>query len=97
MASIVSTLQSSIVNATIETLLQCNAAIADMKNVGGRPGGSITAALILQKFVAGLPWAHLDIAGVAWRKPSHTPTVPDGASGFGVRLLNRMVADAYED
>jgi leucyl aminopeptidase len=76
---------------------QFDSAIADMKNVGGRPGGSITAALILQKFVAGLPWAHLDIAGVAWRKPSHTPTVPDGASGFGVRLLNRMVADAYED
>ena len=76
---------------------QFDSMIADMKNVGGRPGGSITAALILQKFVAGVPWAHLDIAGVAWRKPSHTPTVPDGASGFGVRLLNRMVADAYED
>ena len=76
---------------------QFDSAAADMKNVGGRAGGSITAALILQKFVAGLPWAHLDIAGVAWRSPSHTPTVPDGASGFGVRLLNRLVADAYED
>ena len=76
---------------------QFESPIADMSNVGGRPGGSITAALILQKFVNGTPWAHLDIAGVAWRKPSHMPTVPDGASGFGVRLLNRMVADAYED
>jgi leucyl aminopeptidase len=76
---------------------QFDSMAADMKNVGGRPGGSITAALILQKFVAGVPWAHLDIAGVAWRKPSHTPTVPDGASGFGVRLLNRLVADNYED
>jgi leucyl aminopeptidase len=76
---------------------QFDSMAADMKNIGGRPAGSITAALILQKFVAGLPWAHLDIAGVAWRTPSHMPTVPDGASGFGVRLLNRMVADAYED
>ena len=76
---------------------QFDSMAADMKNVGGRPGGSITAALILQKFVAGLPWAHLDIAGVAWRKPSHSPTVPDGASGFGVRLLNRLVAENYED
>ncbi len=76
---------------------QFDSMIADMTNVGGRPGGSITAALILQKFVNGTPWAHLDIAGVAWRKPSHMPTVPDGASGFGVRLLNRMVADEYED
>ena len=68
---------------------------ADMKNIGGRAAGSITAALFLQRFVNGLPWAHLDIAGVAWRKPSTAPTVPDGATGFGVRLLNRLVAD-YE-
>ena len=76
---------------------QFDSAIADMTNVGGRPAGSITAALILQKFVNGTPWAHLDIAGVAWRKPSHTPTVPEGASGFGVRLLNRLVEENYED
>ena len=76
---------------------QFDSPIADMSNVGGRPAGSITAALILQNFVNGTPWAHLHIAGVAWRKPSHMPTVPEGASGFGVRLLNRMVADAYED
>jgi leucyl aminopeptidase len=70
--------------------------IADVKNTGGRPGGSITAALFLQKFVNGLPWAHLDIAAVAWKKPSAVPTIPEGATGYGVRLLNRMVADAYE-
>jgi leucyl aminopeptidase len=69
---------------------------ADMKNVGGRAAGSITAALILQKFVNGTPWAHLDIASTAWKKPSTNPTIPDGASGFGVRLLNRLVADHYE-
>jgi len=70
--------------------------IADMKNTGGRPGGSITAAMFIQRFVNGLPWAHLDIAATAWKKPSTIPTIPDGATGFGVRLLNRMVADKYE-
>ncbi|KQZ05968.1 peptidase M17 [Caulobacter sp. Root1455] len=75
---------------------QIESPIADMKNIGGRPAGSITAALFLQKFVNGVPWAHLDIASVAWKKPSTDPTVPDGAVGFGVRLLNRLVADAYE-
>ena len=75
---------------------QFDSLIADMKNIGGRPGGSITAALILQKFVNDTPWAHLDIAGVAWRKPSANPTIPDGASGFGVRLLNQLVAERYE-
>ncbi len=71
--------------------------IADMKNTGGRPGGSITAALFIQRFVNGLPWAHLDIASTAWKKPSSVPTIPDGATGYGVRLLNKMVADKYED
>jgi leucyl aminopeptidase len=75
---------------------QIDSMIADVKNTGGRPGGSITAALFIQKFVNGLPWAHLDIASVAWKKPSSVPTIPDGATGFGVRLLNRMVADRYE-
>jgi len=71
--------------------------IADMKNTGGRPGGSITAAMFIQRFVNGVPWAHLDIAATAWRKPSASPTSPDGATGYGVRLLNRMVAEKYED
>ncbi len=70
--------------------------IADMKNIGGPAAGSITAALFLQKFVNKTPWAHLDIASTAWKKPSGVSTVPDGATGYGVRLLNRMVQDAYE-
>jgi leucyl aminopeptidase len=76
---------------------QLDSLAADMKNIGGRPAGSITAALFIQRFVNGLPWAHLDIASVAWRKPSSIAVIPDGASGFGVRLLNRLVADHYED
>ncbi|KAA2214195.1 leucyl aminopeptidase [Teichococcus oryzae] len=73
--------------------------IADMKNVGGRPGGSITAAQFIQRFVdtrdGHVAWAHLDIAGTAWAtKP--TATVPKGATGFGVRLLDRLVAEHYE-
>jgi leucyl aminopeptidase len=70
--------------------------IADMKNTGGRPGGSITAAMFIQRFVNGVPWAHLDIASTAWKKPSSIPTSPEGATGYGVRLLNRMVAEKYE-
>ena len=70
--------------------------IADIKNVGaGRSAGSITAALFLQHFVNGVPWAHLDIAGMAWCYKA-SPTVPKGGSGFGVRLLDRLVADHYE-
>ncbi|MGE0226565.1 MAG: leucyl aminopeptidase [Acetobacteraceae bacterium] len=70
--------------------------IADMKNVGGRPAGSITAAHFIQRFVpAGTPWAHLDIAGVAWGTKG-SATVPKGATAFGVRLLDRLVAEHYE-
>jgi len=75
---------------------QIESAAADMKNTGGRPGGSITAALFIQRFVNDLPWAHLDIASIAWKKPSSNPTIPEGATGFGVRLLDRLVADHYE-
>ncbi|HYE43640.1 MAG TPA: leucyl aminopeptidase [Caulobacteraceae bacterium] len=75
---------------------QIESAIADMKNTGGRPAGSITAALFLQKFVNGVPWAHIDIAPTAWKKDGRTPTVPEGAVGFGVRLLDRLVADHFE-
>jgi len=71
--------------------------IADVKNTGnGRAGGSITAALFLQRFTNGTPWAHIDIAPTAWVKDSKSPTVPDGAVGWGVRTLDRMVADSYE-
>ena len=75
---------------------QIDSMIADVKNTGGRPGGSITAGLFLQRFVNNVPWAHLDIASTAWKKPSTVPTIPDGATGFGVRLLNQMIADKYE-
>jgi leucyl aminopeptidase len=69
---------------------------ADMKNVGNRAGGSITAAQFIKRFVnQGTPWAHLDIAGVAWSSKDK-PTVPKGGTGFGVRLLDRLVANHYE-
>jgi leucyl aminopeptidase len=71
--------------------------IADVKNMGnGRSGGSITAALFLQRFVNKTPWAHIDIAPTAWNKDSRVETVPSGATGYGVRLLNQMVQDRYE-
>ena len=68
---------------------------ADMKNIGGRGGGSIIAAQFLQRFVDKTPWAHLDIAGVTWSK-GDAPTVPKGGTAFGVRLLEQFVADFYE-
>ncbi len=74
-----------------------DSAVADMKNVGPRYGGSITAALFIQRFVKETPWAHLDIASTAWKPNSTVPTIPSGATGFGVRLLDRLVADGYED
>jgi leucyl aminopeptidase len=76
---------------------QIKSDIADMKNVGGREGGSITAAQFLKRFIQpGVAWAHLDIAGVSWTKKA-LATAPKGASGFGVRLLERMIATHYEN
>jgi len=69
--------------------------IADMKNIGGAFGGSITAAQFIQRFVNKVPWAHLDIAGTAWAEEARG-SHPKGATGFGIRLLNRLVADHYE-
>ena len=70
--------------------------IADIANVGGRAGGSITAAQFLGRFVKeGTPWAHIDIAGVAYIK-GESGVSPKGASGWGVRTLDRLIADAYE-
>ncbi|GBQ88322.1 leucyl/cytosol aminopeptidase [Gluconacetobacter johannae DSM 13595] len=69
--------------------------IADLKNVGGRPAGAITAAKFLEYFVNQVPWAHLDIAGTAWAKKA-APCTPKGASGFGVRLLDQFVREHYE-
>jgi leucyl aminopeptidase len=72
---------------------QLKSHIADMKNVGTRAGGSITAAQYLQRFVQeGTPWIHLDIAGVASVK-APTDLAPKGATGWGVLALNRMVED----
>ncbi|MGH6743337.1 leucyl aminopeptidase [Novosphingobium sp. PhB57] len=70
--------------------------IADIKNVGPRFGGSITAAQFLLRFIENdTPWAHLDIAGTVWTdKPG--ATWDKGASGFGVRLLDRFVRDTLE-
>jgi leucyl aminopeptidase len=71
--------------------------IADMKNVGGRDAGSITAAQFLGRFVKDeMPWIHLDIAGVASVK-SDTALAPKGATGWGVMALDRLVRDAFED
>ena len=70
--------------------------IADMKNVGPREGGSITAAQFLQRFVDdGVKWAHLDIAGMAWSDKAK-PTYDKGATGFGVRLLDEYIAANVE-
>ncbi len=69
--------------------------IADMKNIGGRPGGAITGAQFIQRFVNGKPWAHLDIAGTAWATKD-AATAPKGATAFGVRLLDRLVRDHHE-
>ena len=70
--------------------------VADMKNIGsGRGAGSITAAQFLQRFVNDVPWAHLDIAGVAWEKKDR-PLMAKGATAFGVRLLNHFLQQNYE-
>jgi leucyl aminopeptidase len=68
---------------------------ADMKNTGGRHGGAITAAQLLQRFVDKTPWAHLDIAGTGMGSPQ-TEINRSWGSGFGVRLLDRLVAEYYE-
>jgi leucyl aminopeptidase len=71
--------------------------IADMKNIGGPNSGAITAAQFLQRFVEkGTAWAHLDIAGVAWQDGEQKPTIPSWGTGWGVRLLNRLVKEHYE-
>jgi len=70
--------------------------IADMKNIGGRYAGSITAAQFIKRFIDdGVKWAHLDIAGMVWAdKPG--ATFDKGATGYGVRLLDQFVADKFE-
>ena len=71
--------------------------IADMKNIGGGNSGAITAAQFLLRFVEkDTAWAHLDIAGVAWQDGEQKPQIPSWGTGWGVRLLNRLVKEHYE-
>ncbi len=70
--------------------------IADIKNVGrAREAGASAGAVFLERFVGDVPWAHLDIAGVAWTKRD-LPLAGKGATGFGVRLLDRLIAEHFE-
>ncbi len=68
---------------------QLKSEIADFTNTGGRPAGSITAALFLKEFSGGLPWVHLDIAGTAWAEDSK-PYLPKGPTGVAVRTLAEL-------
>ncbi len=68
---------------------------ADIKNIGGRWGGACTAAAFLKFFVTDTPWAHIDLAGTAMDAPK-SEINPSWGSGWGVRLLDRLVADKYE-
>jgi leucyl aminopeptidase len=71
--------------------------IADVKNIGGANSGSITAAQFLKRFIEeGQVWAHLDIAGVAWQDGEQKAQIPSWGTGWGVRLLNRLVKEHYE-
>ncbi len=74
---------------------QLKSDIADMKNITGRPGSAITAAQFIKRFVGSTTWAHLDVAGVVW-STKDAATTPKGATAYGVRLLDRLVADHYE-
>jgi leucyl aminopeptidase len=70
--------------------------IADMKNTTGPTSGSIGAAQFLQRFIEKTPWAHLDIAGVAWQDAEQKTLIPSWGTGWGVRILNRLVENHYE-
>lgn len=85
-------------DASLDRLLDSDA--ADMRNIAGRAGdrtgGSIVAAQFLQRFIKdGTPWVHIDIAGTAWSNKAKA-TAAKGATGYGVRLLNRLIEDQYE-
>ncbi|HYM23963.1 MAG TPA: leucyl aminopeptidase, partial [Vicinamibacterales bacterium] len=74
---------------------QLRSEIADFTNTGGRPAGSITAAMFLREFTGGLPWVHMDIAGTAWAEEAK-PYLPKGASGVGVRTLASLAFERFE-
>ena len=67
--------------------------VADIKNIGGRPAGSITAAAFLAEFVGDYPWAHLDIAGTAWVDRPAKPYESHGGTGVGVRLITEFLRE----
>jgi leucyl aminopeptidase len=73
---------------------QLKSEIADLVNSGGRPAGSVTAAMFLREFTNGLPWVHLDIAGTAWAEESK-PFQPKGATGVAVRTLTELAFSAF--
>jgi leucyl aminopeptidase len=73
---------------------QLKSEIADMMNTGGRPAGSITAAMFLKEFSGGLPWVHMDIAGTAWAEESR-PYLPKGPSGVAVRTLAELAFERF--
>ncbi|MEM4119062.1 MAG: leucyl aminopeptidase [Thermoplasmatales archaeon] len=74
---------------------QIKSKVADIKNTGGREGGAETAAAFLSRFVDDTPWVHLDIAGTAWKGKNTAKAnyIPDGATGFGVRLLYEYLSE----
>jgi leucyl aminopeptidase len=74
---------------------QLKSEIADFTNTGGRPAGSITAALFLKEFSGGLPWVHMDIAGTAWAEEAR-PFMPKGATGVAVRTLAELAFQKFE-
>ena len=74
---------------------QIKSYVADIKNIGGRPGGAITAAAFLSNFTSGLPWIHIDIAGTAWTQEGtyERSYNPKGATGFGIRTLVKLLME----
>jgi leucyl aminopeptidase len=74
---------------------QIKSSIADIKNIGGRPGGAITAAAFLSNFTSGIPWIHIDIAGTAWTQEGtfERSYNPKGATGFGIRTLVKLLRE----
>jgi leucyl aminopeptidase len=74
---------------------QIKSYVADIKNIGGRPGGAITAASFLSNFTNGLPWMHIDIAGTAWTQEGtyERSYNPKGATGFGIRTLVKLLME----
>jgi leucyl aminopeptidase len=73
---------------------QLKSEIADFTNTGGRPAGSITAAIFLKEFTGGLPWVHMDIAGTAWAEEAR-PFMPKGATGVAVRTLAELAFEKF--